>query len=78
MRYWQLASGQFVPYVRQGGQAISLDLEKEKIKETLLSTQNRVVCLNEGTQTLDFISRREYLKKLFERVLPQKSAFEKD
>ena len=30
MRYWQLASGQFVPYVRQGGQAISLDLEKEK------------------------------------------------
>lgn len=78
MRYWQLASGNFVPYVRQGGQAISLDLEKEKIKETLLSTQNRVVCLNEGTQTLDFISRREYLKKLFERVLPQKSAFEKD
>lgn len=78
MRYWQLASGNFVPYVRQGGRAISLDLEKEKIKETLLSAKNRVVCLNEGTQTLDFISRREYLKKLFERVLPQKSAFEKD
>ena len=78
MRYWQLASGNFVPYVRQGGQAISLDLEKEKIKETLLSTKNRVICLNDGDQTMDFISRREYLKKLFERVLPQKSAFEKD
>lgn len=78
MRYWQLASGQFVPYVRQGGRAISLDLEKEKIKETLLSTKNRVICLNDRDQTMDFISRREYLKKLFERVLPQKSAFEKD
>lgn len=78
MRYWQLASGNFVPYVRQGGRAISLDLEKEKIKETLLSTKNRVICLNDGDQTMDFISRREYLKKLFERVLPQKSAFEKD
>lgn len=78
MRYWQLASGQFVPYVRQGGQAISLDLEKEKIKETLLSTQNRVVCLNEGERSVDYLSRRAYLKNLFERVLPQKSAFEKD
>lgn len=78
MRYWQLASGNFVPYVRQGGRAISLNLEKEKIKETLLSTKNRVICLNDGDQTMDFISRREYLKKLFERVLPQKSAFEKD
>ena len=78
MRYWQLASGQFVPYVRQGGRAISLDLEKEKIKETLLSTKIRVICLNDRDQTMDFISRREYLKKLFERVLPQKSAFEKD
>lgn len=78
MRYWQLASGNFVPYVRQGGRAISLDLEKEKIKETLLSTKNRVICLNDRDQTMDFISRREYLKKLFERVLPQKSAFEKD
>ena len=78
MRYWQLASGQFVPYVRQSGQAISLDLEKEKIKETLLSTQNRVVCLNEGERSVDYLSRRAYLKNLFERVLPQKSAFEKD
>ena len=78
MRYWQLASGEFVPYVRKGGRAIALDKPKADIRDTVLSTQNRVICLNEGTQAVDFISRRDYLKKLFERVLPQKSAFEKD
>lgn len=78
MRYWQLASGQFVPYVRRGGCAIALDRPKADIRDTVLSTQNRVICLNEGAQAVDFISRRDYLKQLFERVLPQRSAFEKD
>lgn len=78
MRYWQLASGNFVPYVRQGGRAITLSEPKEIIQKTLLSTKSRVICLNEGDRTVDYISQRAYLKKLFERVLPQKSAFEKD
>ena len=78
MRYWQLASGQFVPYVRRGGRVIALDKSQEEIKETVLSTENRVICLNESDQAVDFISRRDYLKKLFERVFPQRSAFEKD
>ena len=78
MRYWQLASGEFVPYVRRGGRAIALDRPKADLRDTVLSTQNRVICLNEGAQAVDFISRRDYLKRLFERVLPQRSAFEKD
>ena len=78
MRYWQLASGQFVPYVRRGGRAIALDRPQADLRDTVLSTQNRVICLNEGAQAVDFISRRDYLKRLFERVLPQRSAFEKD
>ena len=78
MRYWQLATGQFVPYVRRGGRAISLDSSKKEIRNTVLSVQNRVICLNEGAQAVDFISRRDYLKRLFERALPQRSAFEKD
>lgn len=78
MRYWQLASGQFVPYVRRGGRAIALGRPQADIRDTVLSTQNRVICLNEGAQAVDFISRRDYLKRLFERVLPQRSAFEKD
>lgn len=78
MRYWQLASGQFVPYVRRGGRAIALDRPKADLRDTVLSTQNRVICLNEGAQAVDFISRRDYLKRLFERALPQRSAFEKD
>ena len=77
MRYWQLASGSFVPYMRQGGSVVTLSSPKQEIKETVLSGRNRVICVNEGDSAVDYISTRAYLKKLFERVLPQKSAFEK-
>lgn len=77
MRDWQLATGRFTPYMREG---IALDVfdSKSKIKQAILSTNTRAICLNESGKAGDFISRRNYILSLFERVLPEKSEFEKD
>ena len=77
MRDWQLATGKFTPYMRRG-KYIALDAPKEELKKALLSTKHPIVCLNEGEKEVDFLSRRSYVQALFQRVLPEKSAFEKD
>ena len=77
MRDWQLAAGRFTPYMREGV-GVEINGAKETIRDALLSTRNRVVCLNEGSGNVDFVSRRAYLQSLFERGLPEKSAFEKE
>lgn len=77
MRDWQLATGKFTPYMRRG-KYIALDAPKEELKKALLFTKHPIVCLNEGEKEVDFLSRRSYVQALFQRVLPEKSAFEKD
>ena len=77
VRDWQLATGTFTPCMRKGT-AIEIGAPKETLKKAVLSTRHPIVCLNEGEKGADFLSRRSYVQALFQRVLPEKSAFEKD
>lgn len=77
MRYWQMASDNFVPYVRQGERFATVCGKKDALKRAILSTRTRMVCVNEGADPMDFVSRQAYLQELFERVFPEISSFER-
>ncbi len=75
VRYWQLVSGNFTPRMAQG-EYVSVTDTKEKIRDAILSTDNPVICLNEGTDELDFEECSVYIRSLFEIILPEMSSFE--
>lgn len=76
-RYWQLASGQFVPHSQLGKRIevseknidiIVNEIEKQKYKE---------ICLNDPDYPIDFEQCKNKLISAFKRILPEKSSFEK-
>lgn len=77
MRYWQLASGRFVPYMQEGRASVCVGDEPRRIKEVILNTNNRIICINEGQDEVDFESRARYIRELFEMRLPEMSSYEK-
>lgn len=77
MRYWQFATGRFCPYVRKGGISLEIGAPENKLRDALLSGKNRVVCLNEGSLSINFDERKTYVKELFEILFPDMSSFER-
>ncbi|MCD7818271.1 MAG: Stealth CR1 domain-containing protein [Lachnospiraceae bacterium] len=75
VRYWQLAKGEFVPRSPLG-KAVSVTSSPEFLRDTILNPLNPVICLNEGTDEIDFEERSAYLRSLLDIVLPQMSSFE--
>lgn len=77
MKYWQLASGNFMPRRKSFGQYLAVKNDITNIKKVLGSEKISVVCINDTMETEDFEKRKEELKLIFEKKLPKKSAFEK-
>lgn len=77
LRYWQLATGRFTPYVQEGRRYVTVDAPGAELRDAILSADTRVLCLNEAGDEFDFDSRAAYLRSLFERRLPEMSSFER-
>lgn len=77
IRYWQLATGRFVPYMQPGRRLMTVGASEEALRDAILSPDTRVLCLNEGEEQFDFAPRAAYIRALFERRLPDMSSFEK-
>lgn len=75
MRYWQMASGEFVPYARKGEVLASAGSSRELLKRAALSPESRVACVNDA-ERVSVERVRPYLQRLLERALPRKSSFE--
>lgn len=76
MRYWQLASGNFVPGKREGKSLFSIGQEDGAIREAVLGGKC-VVCLSDDDPELDFRREKAFLRDLLEAALPEKSMFER-
>lgn len=77
MRYWQLAEGSFHPSMKNGCSYVTVSDPLERLRDTILSDECRIVCLNEGEEDVDFARRSEYIRELFQLILPEVSDFEK-
>lgn len=76
IRYWQLASNQFVPRDVDGRRYIPLKNDLSPAVEAITSGKNWMVCLNDREGIDDFESAKATLQQAFESILPNKSSFE--
>ncbi|MCD8007014.1 MAG: stealth family protein [Oscillospiraceae bacterium] len=75
MRYWQLVKGEFVPRMPKGI-AITVSEPMNVLRDAILSAENPVICLNDSLDEIDFEERSQYIRSLFEIILPEMSSFE--
>lgn len=76
-RYWQLASGDFVPkkpdcrYLTVGHESA------EEIRRVLLQGKYRIVCVNDDPEEFDFELEKKNLMDTLEQIFPVPSSFER-
>lgn len=77
-RYWQLAKGDFVPLnVQKDGAYLHIsDKTLDKIVKTIERQKKKIVCLNDG-EVSSFETAKERINAAFQKILPEKSSFEK-
>lgn len=78
IRYRQLCNGEFTPYVQPGRKCLSVWEDESVLRDVILSTRTKVLCLNDSIGSGDMDRRREYLYELFEQVFPERSSYETD
>ena len=75
-RYWQFASGYFVPCTPNRGGLLSIGSDDLVIEDVILNQKFPMVCLSDDDPNLDFEKEKVFLIELFEQILPEKSSFE--
>ena len=80
-RYWQLASGNFIPIKEAKlGRCFDITPDTTEICSSIVAQKYNMVCLNDMDlfDTYEgFVKAREEIKLAFDKILPDKSAFEK-
>ena len=77
IRYWQLVTGQFIPFSRPNAVCVKACAAPTVLRDGILSLKNKMICVNEGMEDVDYMYRSQYLRDLFEIRLPEMSDFEK-
>lgn len=77
MRYWQLASGNFVPRNINDGKIFMLNEENLSGAINAIKNQKyKMICINDTVDIVNFEVQKEEIKKAFDEILPEKSLFE--
>ena len=75
-RYWQFASGKFVPCKKRGKFVEINDNTIGQIEKLIIGKNEPMVCLNDSDPNMDFESLKKRIIDAFECILPHKSTFE--
>ncbi|MBQ3969978.1 MAG: Stealth CR1 domain-containing protein [Clostridia bacterium] len=78
MKYWQLASGNFE--VRRDSFALCYHVKEynyQALLNDIPSQKHNMICINDTADTLDFENKKQGVIEAFEKLLPDKSSFEK-
>lgn len=76
MRYWNLVDGNFIPS-KDIGKAFNIGKDIEKIKNVIEKQKYKVACFNDSIEDIDFEYCKNAIINSFEKILPEKSQFEK-
>ena len=77
MRYWQLLNGDFIPKKTYKDKYFSAKGNLKKICRAITRKKYRMFCINDANVDVDFNYFTGEVVKAFEKVLPEKSSFEK-
>jgi hypothetical protein len=75
-RFWQLASGRFVPNDLHG-KYFKVTGDNRKILRFIKGRKGRMICINDDVFEGDFEKTKEEINKALDELLPEKSSFEK-
>ena len=75
-RYWQLASGRFVPGKTHPGRLFAIGRDDAAIEDAVAHTRLPMICLSDDDETLDAEAADRRLCALFDTLLPRRSRFE--
>ncbi|MCR5742930.1 MAG: stealth family protein [Lachnospiraceae bacterium] len=77
MRYWQLAKGEFVPRSPKIGKLYFAQCDMDAIVDDILNSRHKMICINDDNGIKDFEAAKRRVNEAFEKMLPEKSSFEK-
>ena len=77
-REWQKLSGEFVAknITRDFGY-FNVASHNEKLVRTICGQRKRSICINDANTAIDFQGAKEEICQAFQKILPEKSSFEK-
>ena len=78
LRYWQLAKGTFVPLnvEKDGINILISDASLLKIVKIIERQKKKIICLSENDET-PYEKAKEQINAAFQKILSEKSSFEK-
>ena len=77
-RYWQLASGQFHPVLPSSrGSYLEFSYSIDHVEAVLNDPKIKMVCINDTSSDVNFEQVMAQIVAVYEKKLPNKSAFEK-
>ena len=77
MKYWQLAKGKFMPMSSKVGWYKKVKNNNEVLINNVLSHRYKFICINDNENLEDFEKTKQEIIDMFEKILPEKSTFEK-
>lgn len=77
IRYWQFASGKFFPSKRLQCKFFSIGRDDKEIADAINNRSYKMICLSDDDLKVDFIQEKNFIKGCFDKILPEKSTFEK-
>lgn len=78
MKFWQLAKGDFE--VRRDSFAYCYHVKEynyQQMLKDIAAQKHRMICINDTAETFDFETKKQGVINAFEKLLPEKSSFEK-
>ena len=76
--YWQLAEGRFMPQSPKIGRSFSIsEYERDDIIQAITSGSYKMICINDNYDGEEFEKMKDAINGAFEKVLGDKSSFEK-
>ena len=76
MRYWQLASGKFVPRTPGIGKMFSVNGQLQEIITSIMKHKYKLICINDSEKIQDISRQKNEIINAFQLMLPDKSKFE--
>ncbi len=79
-RYWAICRGEFIPtdIYKYGKEFFMDDKVTDELCRNIEGRKYKMICINDSQEVRNFESCRDRVREAFDRILPEKSSFEKD
>lgn len=78
VREWQKLSGHFkAKNITKNFRYFNVGSDNPKLVDTIVKQKAKIICINDANEPIDFAHAKKQIIEAFEKVLPEKSGFEK-